>query len=285
MIWIGEDTDDSDKGGGAGKTLFFKIIGEVRVVKILPGKTWDALSQFAFQQIDLGTDLVVLEDLPPNFKLEHLYNPITEGMVIEKKNKQALTVPYEFSPKIGATSNYTPDKAAEHARRRIRELLVTKYFTDDNPPDKELGGLFFSDAWTNTDWQLFYNLCFSCIQTYIVGGIHQFKTTENVKIKEVKIKYSREFLAYMDDHIKECSGKWLSKSEIYEEFLSHSSQTTKEYSQKKFNNACEFWAKTMGYEFLSKRSKARGGERDKQFCIFVKQGAEVPEMTQTVMPF
>ena len=57
--------------------------------------------------VGLDTKVVAIEDVRKNVDFEGFYSIITEGITVEKKNKDELFIPYKDSPKILFTTNYT----------------------------------------------------------------------------------------------------------------------------------------------------------------------------------
>jgi len=277
-VCLGEDTATDRDGGGVGKDLYMKILGYIRSVCYFPGKQWKANANFAFQTYKLGDDILYISDIDRYFNFELMNNTITEGITIEKKNKDAFTIPYDLSPKIAISTNYDIDNTAAHAARRIKKLLFAKYYNQTLRPEDELGGMFWGPEWTERDWMLFFLVPFYMLQAYMAAGVTRFATTENMKEKSVKLKYSEEFFEYANS-IK--LGAWMPKKEMYEQFLYDSGNEAKGhggYSFKKFSNALKFYAETFGMTLVSDRRKERKDSlRDVIFTILVSNGSEVPE--------
>jgi hypothetical protein len=280
-----EDTASDKDGGGVGKDLYMKILGKIRSVCSFPGKQWKANKDFAFQTYKLGDDILYISDIDRFFNFEIMNNVITEGVTIEKKNKDAFTIPYELSPKIAFSSNYDVDTSAEHTGRRLKKLLFAKYYNAQRRPEDELGGMFWGPDWTHTDWMMFYLVPFYMIQAYLSLGVSNFSTTENMKEKGVKLKYSDEFFDFMQSMER---GKWMAKKELFEQFLYDSGYESKGqngYSIRKFTNGMDHYAKTYGLTFEARREKKRDeAARDIIFCILVPECHKVPELGHDV-PF
>ncbi|HEY3387499.1 MAG TPA: hypothetical protein VGK46_13370, partial [Saprospiraceae bacterium] len=282
MIMLGENTASDKEGGGAGKDLYMKTLKWIRGVTLLPGKQWKPSANFAFQTYRLGDDILYIADTDQHMDFKAMYNVITEGLPIEKKNKDALLLPYELSPKVCVSTNYYIDKSSNHAKRRIRELLFAKYYSDDGiRVEDELGGLFWGDHWTDYDWTMFYLLMFSCIQLFLEEGIVRFNETENMKSKTVKLRYGSEFSEFIEDFVKEDSGKWILKTDLYEHFILDSGVERKYFGIRRFSLAIESYCQFFGIHLTEKRNKSRAaGERDKKYLIFTKPGEEVPDLNK-----
>jgi|GEM_PF-4513223 len=278
---LAEDTATSREGGGAGKDLFIKCLIPLRSVCLFPAKLWKATDSFAFQRYKLGDDILYLSDLNRNFDFELIYNVVSEGLPIEKKNKDAFMVPYELSPKVVASTNYDVDETNAHAARRLRKLLFAKYYNQVVRPEDELGGMFWGPEWTRRDWMLFYLLLFVCIQTYLDNGVMRFATTENMKAKTIKLKCGEDFYDFISEWITANAGKWVPKKGLYDEFLDDSELERKAYSSRKFDFAMKFYAEVNGYVVGEVRNKSRNvGDRDQKYIIFTKAGLVVPDFAE-----
>jgi hypothetical protein len=60
-----------------------------------------------------------------------LFSAITEGITIEKKNKDAIRIPFSFSPKIVITTNYAIKGRGNSFLRRKVELELTSFYNKD----------------------------------------------------------------------------------------------------------------------------------------------------------
>lgn len=276
-VILAEDTASDKKGGGAGKDLLMKCVKKIRGVSFLPGKLWKPTGNFAFQTYKLGDDVLYIGDPPKFFDFELLYNTISEGLTVEKKNKDALTIPYELSPKVVLSTNYMIDDISEHASRRQVKVLLTKYYNKTLRVEDELGGQFWSDEWTHRDWMMFYLLMFTCIQLFLDQGVISNESTENSKEKSVKQNYGDDFYGFMTEWIKENSGKFVDYLETYQHFLDESHNTDKTYKSNRFAYALDFYANTYGFVLTERRKKNEVGKYRK-FFIFTKPNQSIPEI-------
>jgi hypothetical protein len=268
MIMLGENTSSDKEGGGAGKDLYVKTLKWIRGVTMLPGKQWKPSANFAFQTYKLGDDILYIADADQHLDFKGMYNIITEGLPIEKKNKDALMLPYELSPKVCVSTNYYIDKSASHAKRRIRELLFAKYYADDGiRVEDELGGLFWGDHWTERDWVMFYLLQFTCIQLYLDIGI---------------VRYGTEFFEFIEDLVKDDHSKWMAQSDLYDQFLADSGVDKKYFNLRRFVQGLELYAQSFDWVFTKRKNNSRSdGTRNSRYLIFTKPDERIPEMKTT----
>jgi len=235
---LAEETDDESKGGGTGKGIFFKAISELIPTVRIDGKNFKPDKSFAFQRVDLGTKLVVIEDCPKNVDFEKYYPTITEGMTIEKKNKDELFLSYAESPKIAFTTNYSIAANAEHAKRRQRVFEFAPFFNSKYTPIDHFGHKLF-DNWDEDEWNRFYNLMFFCVSLYLEHGIKEVDNSEKLRRKHIKLSFGEEFLEYIDDKYNNKTDNYYQLTEEWKNFMAKHEIEKKDYSLKRFRKAIE----------------------------------------------
>jgi hypothetical protein len=259
---LAEETDDEAKGGGTGKGIFFKAISKLIPTVSIDGKNFKPDKPFAWQRVDLGTKLVVIEDCPKNVDFEKYYPTITEGMTIEKKNKDELFLNYSDSPKIAFTTNYSINNNAEHSKRRQRVFEFAPYFNSTFTPIDFFGHKLF-DNWDNDEYDKFYNLMFFCVKLYMEFGILQVDNSTKLKRKNIKLTFGEEFLEYFDDLEEREKSNYFILTDEWKSFLIRNELEKKEYSLKKFRKALDQSCKTMNLSL--EWSQNRQANNIKQF--------------------
>ena len=63
-------------------------------------------NHFAYQLVSADTQILCFDDVKKYFSFERLFSVVTEGLTLEKKNKDAIKIPFSKSPKIAITTNY-----------------------------------------------------------------------------------------------------------------------------------------------------------------------------------
>lgn len=170
MVILYDETLSEDPNGGTGKGIFFQAISKMRDVVTIDGKTFDPNKDFVWQRVNPDTQLIILQDLGKKFNLEELFSIITDGINVNKKNKDAVYMQYEQSPKIAATSNYVvKGKGTSNERRKI-EVEFAQHFNGNHTPFDEFKRVLFDD-WSYTDWNAFYNYMIGCVTLYLKDGI------------------------------------------------------------------------------------------------------------------
>lgn len=255
---LAEETDDEKKGGGTGKGIFIKAISKLIPVVSVDGKNFKIDKNFAFQRVGFDTRLVVIEDCPRNVEFERFYPTITEGITIEKKNKDEIFLPYAESPKIAFTTNYSISQEAEHAKRRQRVFEFAPHYNSRFTPEDEFGHKFFDD-WNRDEWNRFYNLLFTCVGAYLNNGVLVVDNSEKMKRKHIKLAYGEEFLEWFEEFAGNGAANWHSVTQEYTGFLRINEYDKKDYSIKRFRKALNESGSLMGFEMKNRKNKQNNG--------------------------
>lgn len=228
------------------------------------GKNFKVDKNFAFQRVGLDTKLVAIEDTRKNVDFEGFYSIITEGFVIERKNKDEFRIPYEDSPKVLFSTNYTISQNGNHGKRRQKIFEFTSYFGPKRTPDKVFGHRLFED-WDNDEWNRFYNLMFVCVREYLEFGVHDIAQSDRMHRKHIRLNYTPEFMEYWDDTLS-LMEDYTEFSTLYGNFLSRNLLEKKEYSKKRFRAAIDECCDRFNFSLMSNK---RGMQ--KELFIYIKR--------------
>lgn len=261
-VILGEESDKSDDGGGTGKGIFVTAVSHIINTQQIDGKNFKQDKSFAFQRVGLDTKLIAIQDIRKNVDFEGYYSLITEGITVERKNKDELYIPYCDSPKILFTTNYTIDNSSNHAARRQRLLEFCDFFNPDNTPVDFFGYRLFED-WDDHQWSLFYNFMFACCQHYLKHGVGDQVVSETGKQKRIRSQFGEEFFSWWVEYTKD-GGCVLRQffGDLYTSFLSGSELDAKEYSKKRFRKGLEVASKTFGYILNDRANSQAGGKHE-----------------------
>lgn len=247
-IILNDSTISDNPNGGSGKGLFWNSLGYMKKVDRIDGKTFDPGKSFAYQLVSKDTQLLVFDDVKRNFNFESLFSLITEGITLEYKGQDAVTIPVEDSPKIIITTNYTVGGVGGSHERRKFEVEMSAHFNAKNTPFDVFGHMLFSD-WNSAEWLRFDNFMINCFQYYLENGLvsHEFDNLDERKyIKET----SFEFNEWSIDRDNLPHNILLDKAEYFNKFCEDYTDVKKWLSQKKFTcwlqSYCEY--NKIGYE-------------------------------------
>jgi hypothetical protein len=264
-VILAEETDNEAKGGGTGKGIFVKALSYILNTVRVDGKNFKVDKNFAFQRVDLDTRILAIEDTRKNVDFEGFYSIITEGVTVEKKNKDELFIPYKDSPKVMFTTNYTIPNSGNHAKRRQKVLEFAPTFSSTYTPEDFFGHKLFDD-WDLQEWNRFYNLMFDCVQGYLKFGVQQVVNSDKLIQKQIKVQFGEEFLDYIKD-VLDKDGNWIKLETLYNDFLNMAGFEKKDYSVKRFTKAIEESCTLLKIAYLFKREKASGGKKVYKFNL------------------
>ena len=250
-----EETEDEKKGGGTGKGILVKALSYMANIERVDGKNFKLDKNFAFQRVGLDTKIVAIEDVRKNVDFEGFYSIITEGITVEKKNKDELFIPYKDSPKVLFTTNYTIPSMGNHAKRRQRVFEFSNAFNSTYTPFDFFGHKLFDD-WDLDEWNRYYNLMFTCLSFYLGSGVLNFNDGEKMKRKHIKLNYSDEFLDWFDEEKDKKFVSFQNFKDLYDSFLKQNDYDKKDYSQKRFKRAIEESCEKFDYELITERDKS-----------------------------
>lgn len=260
-VILAEETEKDKEGGGTGKGIFYKAIAKMLDVVFIDGKNFKLDKSFAFQRVELSTQLIVIEDCRRNVDFEGFYSHLTEGITVEKKNKDELYIPYSDAAKFGFTTNYTINLKGNHGKRRGKVIEFGNFFNPRNTPLDYFGHQMF-EGWDADEWNRFYNMMAECVQAYLMFGISDQYNSDSMKRKGIKLNFGEEFFDYFEE-IK--IGEWKFITEEYNYFLGQSGLDKKEFSQKRFKSGLENSCEVMSYTFEERKN--RQAENRKEFKI------------------
>lgn len=251
-VVLAEETEDENKGGGTGKGILVKALAKLSKVDYVDGKNFKLDKTFAFQRVGLDTEIIAIEDMRKNVDFEGFYPIITEGITVEKKNKDELFIPYKDSPKIIFTTNYTVPSTGDHAKRRQKVFEFSNFFSAAKSPMDHFGHKLFDD-WDNDEWNRFYNLMFQCVKEYLKNGIYAKVNSVKLYRKHIRLNFTAEFLEWWDGFIETNIGQPIAAKTLYNEFLLANDMDKKEYSSKRFKRALTESCEKFGYTITDSR--------------------------------
>jgi len=251
-VILAEETEDEKKGGGTGKGILVTALAYMANIERVDGKNFKLDKSFAFQRVGLDTKIVAIEDVRKNVDFEGFYSIITEGMTIEKKNKDEFTIPYKDSPKILFTTNYTIAGNGGHGKRRQKVFEFTSYFSSSHTPIDEYKCRLFDD-WDPDEWNRFYNMMFKCVAEYLKYGIPVIENSDRIKRKHIRLNFSPEFLEWWDGYIENGAANFKAFRDMYGAYLVANNMEKKDFSQKRFRAAIMESCERFGYNLITRR--------------------------------
>ena len=243
-IIINDETISDNPNGGSGKGLFCNALKYVKKVDTIDGKQFDFNKNFAYQTLNADTQVLVFDDVEKSFNFESLFSIITEGITIEKKNKDAIKIPVSRSPKIVITTNYTIGGVGGSFDRRKFEIEFSSYFNANHTPEQEFGGLLF-DGWDDKEWNMFYSFMISCLRYYMENGLVKYEH-KNLELRKLYKETATEFIEFMDDAML-IPGERINKTDLFNRFVTEYKDFNKWLKQKRFKIWIDTYANYKNY--------------------------------------
>lgn len=181
-VILNDEVISDNPEGGTGKGIFVKSVSHMKKMVIIDGKGFSFQKSFPYQRVQVDTQVLVFDDVSKNFEFERLFSVITEGITLEKKNKDEIHIPFERSPKIVITTNYAIKGAGNSFERRKWDLEFKQYYNKSFTPESEFGHMLFS-GWDEYEWNKFDNYMIGNLQSYLNKGLvrSEFKNLKTRK--------------------------------------------------------------------------------------------------------
>ena len=223
-IILNDEVISDNPEGGTGKGLLMNALSKMKKLVVIDGKSFAFERSFAYQLVSADTQILCFDDVRKHFDFERLFSVVTEGLTLEKKNKDAIKIPFSRSPKIAITTNYAIKGAGNSFARRKWELELHQYYTKEFTQLDEFGKLMFGD-WNDEDWCEFDNYMIGCLTNYIKTGLVKSKFV-NLKIRQLSAETCHEFIEWcglVDTHhnreVMLQPDTRLYKNELYSNFV------------------------------------------------------------------
>ena len=222
-VILNDEVISDNPEGGTGKGLIMNALSKMKKLVVIDGKSFAFERSFAYQLVSADTQILCFDDVKKHFDFERLFSVVTEGLTLEKKNKDAIKIPFSRSPKIAITTNYAIKGTGNSFARRKWELELHQYYTKEYTPLDEFGKLMFGD-WNDDDWCEFDNYMIGCLMNYLNTGLVKSKFV-NLKIRQLSAETCHEFIEWCglvdstDKSVFLQPNTRLYKNELYSNFI------------------------------------------------------------------
>lgn len=282
-VILNDEVITDNPEGGTGKGLFVNGISKMKKFAMIDGKAFNFEKSFAYQTVSIDTQVLCFDDVRRHFDFERLFSIVTEGLTIEKKNKDAIKLPFSRSPKIVITTNYAIKGTGNSFERRKWELEFKQFYSKEFTPLVEFGRLLFSD-WDSDEWCRFDNYMINNLKSYMNTGLVK-STFVNLKVRRLSAATRHEFIEWCgliegsqaSDKLK--PNKILFKSELYQDFVNDNP----DFGPKSRNtiSRTEFYKWLVAYgNFISDVPPLEGRDANGRWIKFVTETPKKDEQEQ-----
>lgn len=277
-IIYNDSTMTDNPNGGTGKGIMVQSMRAMKRVVELDGKTFSFDKGFPYQTVNADTQILVFDDVQRYFQMEKLFSVITEGFTLEKKNKDAIKLPVQKSPKIVITTNYTINGDGSSHERRRWEVEMSDYFKVSHTPKDEFGHQLFLD-WDEQEWQKFDIFMVNCISLYLQNGLMKGKWV-NLENRKFAGKTDMDFFEWAQEEGRLIAGKRIYKAAKLEEFVAeytdYGPRGKRTLSGKRWAMWLDHYAAHMGWE------SKHGVDQQGRWVLFTS--TDQPEETHEEIP-
>lgn len=244
--------------GGTGKGIIGKAVKELKPTVLLTGKNFNPDSNFAYQLIEPSTQIAWLDDPKPDFEFSSLYSVITDGLTVERKYLTQVYFEPSESPKWLITSNTALNNSGSSDKRRQYVVEFSNHYSkkiisgNEEPIVKEHKGHFFSDNWSNEEWNMFYNWMLVAVSFYLKYGLADqplINTSKNRLLQTTEL----DFVTWVDYQSFVTEKNYPTK-EMFADYVSTYYGDSSKFPQKKFSKWIKQYASSVNWVYDSKRS-------------------------------
>jgi len=286
-VILNDEVISDNPMGGTGKGLFVQGVSMMKKVAMIDGKAFSFDKPFAYQTINTDTQVISFDDVKKGFDFERLFSAITEGITIEKKNKDAIRIPFKFSPKIVITTNYTIRGRGNSFMRRKFEVELKQFYTKEFTPVDEFGKRLF-DEWDEDEWCAFDNYMVSNLKRYLSTGLVQ-SVSSNTAIKRLAADTCHEFIEWVGlvEGTKVCDlvvvDARIFKDELYMDFINDNPDFAPNGKRTISRTAFYKWLNYYG-DYRSDIQIEEGRSKQGRWIIFKTDKYEEKKEQQDLIP-
>jgi hypothetical protein len=262
--------------GGTGKGLFMNALGQMKKLVVIDGKSFNFERSFAYQLVSADTQILCFDDVKKHFDFERLFSVVTEGLTLEKKNKDAIKIPFSKSPKIAITTNYVIKGEGSSFERRRFELEFKQHYSQFYTPFMEFKKLFFGD-WDENEWCQFDNYMINNLMFYLDKGLVKCDA-KNSKIKKLIAATNADFIEWcglIDDvpNDKLKTNVLIPKQDLYSDFVNEYPDYAARSKHSISRNRFYKWLSAYGL-YRYKKLPIEGRSQEGRWIKFIDEEAE-----------
>lgn len=247
--------------GGTGKSLLIKAVGEVVKVTQLSGATFRFDDDFRFALVEDDTRLLYFDEWDGRrLPFKKLFTEITSDLVVNRKNRPQVVIPFARSPKFAITTNdVVSGQGSSHKRRKV-EIALAPHYSDSHTPKDEFATGFFNEGWGQDEYLYFFNLALGWVQQYLDKGL-LLQELEDVEARKVEQDTSPEFVEFARAVVEGESNPLDDKLwavDLYSQFMDETGDSRSRFTLRHFMK----WMERFGF---TKVRNTNRGERRFQF--------------------
>jgi len=288
-VILNDEVISDNPEGGTGKGIFMNALSQMKKVVTIDGKGFTFEKSFAYQLVSADTQVLVFDDVRKHFDFERLFSVVTEGLTLEKKNKDAIKIPFSKSPKIAITTNYAIKGKGSSFERRKWELEFKQHYSSEHTPLDEFGRLLFGD-WNDDEWCVFDNYMIRNLSSFLSTGLVKSEFV-NLKIRKLSAETCHEFIEWCgltrgsENNERLVTNQYLLCQDLYADFI----QENTDYGPrgKMSISKTKFYRWLIAYGmFLTGRNPEQSKSSQGKTIMFIDETQEENQKADTIdIPF
>jgi hypothetical protein len=253
-----EVTGRDEPQGRTGKGIVAQAIKQLKPTVKIDGKEFITGDKFHFQRIEPSTQIAWLDDPKPDVEFSVIFSAITDGLTVERKFLPQIYFEPSESPKWLISSNTILNNAGSSNKGRQYVVEFSNHYSkkiltgNEEPIVEEHKGLFFSDNWSNEEWNKFYNWMLNAVAYYLRNGLVDqplINTSKNRLLQTTE----PEFVAWVDDQ-SFITEKLYPTKEMFADYISTYYGDSTKFPQKRFSKWIKQYASSVNWKYDSTRS-------------------------------
>ncbi|MCF0254911.1 MAG: hypothetical protein HUK10_01300 [Bacteroides heparinolyticus] len=256
--------EDDECNGRSGKSFLFKAFRFFMRTVNLSGRNPRLLDNpHVFDQVDVHTDFVLVDDCDRYLPMSQFYDNITSGMTVNPKNNKSFFIEFEESPKFGFTTNYVPREFDPSTSARMLYMVFSDYYhqkTEENDylESRSIRDDFDRNLMTNTDysendWNWDLNFFAQCLQFYLSMADRSIKIQppmDNIIKRKQKADMGSGFEDWAYCYFAEDGENVnvpVQRDAAYEDFISYSKAKRDYWTMQRFTKALKSFSQLCSY--------------------------------------
>lgn len=236
--------------GGSGKSIYAMATEHCQPMFTVDGKTADLKSdKFVYHGVDERTREIVIDDVAVNFPFELLFSQITNFIRVKPFQGAPITLP---APVFTITTNHSINGEGNSFKRRQYLLGFSNFFNEHRTPAHYFGHQLFTD-WGAEQWNLYYNLMATAIQTYMrFSDLGRYAiASDDIERRRLRQQIGEDFLDFADTYF--CEGYMLNrvvvKERVLADYLSLYPGQAKFTDARRIKEKCRLYAQYAGMHY------------------------------------
>ncbi len=248
LVLTDGSSEADEANGRTGKTLFCRLIGHmvsadpqdptIKSYVEINGKDFDPRDKHKYGKAGPDTKLLILNDLKPYFKLDPIYNDITDFQTVDKKNMQ----PFNIRAKMILTKNRTLNLQGSSDRDRVLEFEFSDYFGENRTPEQEFGHWFFS-SWDVNQWAAYDHFMCECSRMFLANSCKLIEPDQiNLSARKLQENTPNGFVDFVEQVWKPVHDEPYDCHEVFRDFLEEEpDHNNNKFKRVHFTNALKMY--------------------------------------------